>query len=853
MADQKKNPHTPMMAQYLRLKADHPDILLFYRMGDFYELFYDDARRAATLLDITLTQRGKSAGEPIPMAGIPYHAADQYLAKLVKLGESVAICEQIGDPATSKGPVERKVVRIITPGTVTDEALLEERRENLLCSIYQTNNIWGIASLEVSSGRFTLQEVASEETLRGELERLNPTELIVDEESPLAREQRPGQIHRPPWHFDIHTAREQLLQQFKVHDLSGFDCENMDAAICASGALLQYVKDTQKNALPHVSSIHALRTEEGIILDAASRKNLELEFNLSGGQEHTLASVLDITSCAMGSRCLRRWLNRPLRYGSPLKERLGAVSELHSRDERSTLREDLKQIGDIERALSRIALATARPRDLAILRDTLATLPALQNSLSTLRSEKNRSLASQIGEHPDTLALLALAIIDTPPQLIRDGGVLALGYDTELDELRALSENADQFLIDLEQREKERSGIANLKVAYNRVHGYYIEVSRQHSEHVPADYIRRQTLKSAERFITPELKSFEDKVLSAKQRALAREKSLYDELLKKLLQWLTPLQNTADGLAQLDALCALAEVSNVHNWSEPHLSSDTLLNISAGRHPVIEQVLETPFIPNDCLLDRGSRMLMITGPNMGGKSTYMRQAALIALLGHIGSFVPAKEAVIGDFDRVFTRIGASDDLASGRSTFMVEMTEAANILNNATNQSLVLMDEIGRGTSTFDGLSLAWACAEHLGKGNASLTLFATHYFELTSLPDVNPAIRNVHIDAIEYGDEIVFLHTVKEGPANQSYGIQVAKLAGVPPTVINNAKKRLKQLEQQSLNTNTPQLGLSFEEEPPPNAALELLDAVNPDELTPLKALALLYELKEKAELVLV
>ena len=849
MASGTKTQHTPMMTQYLRIKAEHPDILVFYRMGDFYELFYDDAKKAAALLDITQTHRGKSGGEPIPMAGVPYHAVEQYLAKLVRLGESVAICEQVGDPATSKGPVERKVVRIITPGTVTDDALLDQGRDNLLCSLVEFDGKFGLASLDISSARFSVQELESAEAVETELERRRPAELLVDEDSSFARQERSGLTRRPPWHFDIESARQRLLEQFKVHDLTAFGCEELDAAISAAGALLQYVNETQKTALPHVTSIRVERQDEGIVLDAASRRNLELEFNLKGTESHTLVSVLDSTTTAMGSRCLRRWVNQPLRYGQELLNRSQAVEELFQAFCLEDLRDILRGIGDIERILTRIALRSARPRDLSTLRESLEKLPELQSTISGITSPAIQKLAGEIGTHEDTHELLNKAIIETPPVLIRDGGVLAAGFDEELDELRRLSENADEYLLDLERREKERTGIAGLKVAYNRVHGYYIEISRLHSDDVPEDYIRRQTLKAAERFITPELKSFEDKVLSARERSLAREKALYEELLNTLNQWLFTLQTSASALAELDTLSSLAESAHRLNLSKPELTPDSTLTVRGGRHPVVEQVLDTPFIPNDIDLDNDRRMLIITGPNMGGKSTYMRQTALIVILAHIGSFVPATEALIGDFDRVFTRIGASDDLASGRSTFMVEMTEAANILHNSTEQSLVLMDEIGRGTSTFDGLSLAWACAEHLGQQNRAFTLFATHYFELTTLPETNPTLHNVHIDAVEHGDSIVFLHSVKDGPANQSYGLHVAKLAGVPNDVIRNAKQRLRILEQSSTPDFSPQFALPLEPEETKHPAIELLENISPDDLSPRKALDLVYELRAKLE----
>ncbi len=839
-----------MMQQYLRIKAAHPQTLLFYRMGDFYELFFDDARRAARLLDITLTQRGRSAGEPIPMAGVPYHAVDQYLAKLVRAGESVAICEQIGDPATSKGPVERQVTRVVTPGTVTEDALLDERRETLLVAIAHQRDDYGWAALELSSGRFTVQQLSGAEALVGELERLRPAEVLIEEGSRLPGPERAGVTRRPPWHFEPEAARRLLVQQFSVRDLAGFGCDEMPLAVAAAGVLLQYVQDTQRCALPHLQGLRVERRDEVLILDAVSRRNLELEWNLSGGGEHTLSAVLDSTVTAMGGRMLRRWLQRPLRCGEAVGARHDTVANLGESRAFEPLRESLTGIADVERILTRVALKSARPRDLSGLRDSLAQLPELRSLLAPFGDTLAQRLHAAIGEYPDALALLRRALIEQPPVLARDGGMIASGYDGELDELRALADNADQFLLDLEQRERARTGVANLKVAYNKVHGYFIEISKAAARHAPADYIRRQTLTGAERYITPELKAFEDKVLSARERALAREKALYDDLLERLLGWLGPLQAAADAIAELDVLCCFAERAETLNYVRPLLTARAELLIEAGRHPVIERVLDEPFVPNDIDLSAESRMLIITGPNMGGKSTFMRQTALIVVMARCGSFVPARRAVVGDFDRIFTRIGASDDLASGRSTFMVEMTEAANILNNATPRSLVLMDEIGRGTSTFDGLSLAWACAEYLASSNRAFTLFATHYFELTVLPESDPTIRNVHIDAIEHGDAIVFLHAVKEGPANQSYGLQVAQLAGVPKSVIKVARKRLRQLEGESKSRTgpSPQLGLPlYEPEPQPHPVLRLLSNIEPDSVTPRQALELLYQMKER------
>ena len=842
--------HTPMMQQYLRIKAEHPHTLVFYRMGDFYELFFDDAKKASQLLDITLTSRGHSAGAPIAMAGIPYHAAEGYIARLLKQGESVAICEQIGNPATSKGPVDRQVVRIVTPGTVTDEALLEDRKDNLLVAISSGEQVFGIACLDLSSGRFVLQQVPRFEQLLGEIERLDPAELLISEESLLLKQfkSRTGLCSRPPWHFDVKSATQLVLKQFNSHDLKGFGCENMPAAVAAAGCLLQYVKDTQQSALPHIQGIRIERSDTCIALDANSRRNLELDSHASGKLQYTLLGVLDRTVTAMGSRCLRRWIHRPLRDRAILNHRFACIESLLNNRLYQDVQLLLRQVGDIERISSRIALKSARPRDLLVLRHTLAALPALQQCLNTLDTPQLAALCQQIGEQPDLLDLLQRAIIDNPPVLIRDGGVIAPGYHPELDELRNLSQNADQFLLDMEARERAATGISQLKVQYNRVHGYYIEISHLHSAKVPVHYTRKQTLKGAERYITPELKGFEDKVLSARDKSLAFEKSLYDALLNQCGVFVPVLQVCASALSELDVLVNFAERAFTLNLTKPVLNDQAGLIIEAGRHIVVEQVSDIPFVANDLAFSSQRKMLVVTGPNMGGKSTYMRQAALIVLMAHIGCYVPAKAMRCGVIDQIFTRIGASDDLASGRSTFMVEMSETANILHNATANSLILMDEIGRGTSTFDGLSLAWACAEYLAKQTKAYTLFATHYFELTTLAEKHRSIHNVHLDAMEHGDKIIFLHAIKDGPANQSYGLQVAALAGVPKVVVDNAKAILQQLEQhayveQQVSSGNHQLDIFSTVDCHP--AVCLLGEIKPDEMTPRDALALLYRLK--------
>ncbi|MDR0779479.1 MAG: DNA mismatch repair protein MutS [Pseudomonadales bacterium] len=844
--------HTPMVQQFLTVKANYPHVLLFYRMGDFYELFFNDAVKASELLGITLTARGKSNGAPIPMCGIPYHAADRYLVKLVELGESVAICEQIGDPATSKGPVERKVVRLITPGTLSDEALLKEYQDQLLVALWPSGTRFGIAALDVSTGRFSVLETESETGLLAELSRLDPAELLVPDTMTLPHmlAKRRGLRKRPAWEYDLDTALRSLTRQFKTDSLDGFGCAQLTYAIQAAGCLLNYARETQLSELPHCQSLRVEHAGDSLILDAISRRNLEIDLNLAGTGANTLASVLDRCTTPMGSRLLRRWLHRPIRDRLQLGARQESVQALLDDYGDDTLQPLLKQIGDIERILSRVGLRSARPRDLARLRDALHTLPTLQNALAQLPGEHLRQLAVRIRTWPLLADLLQRAIVDNPPVVLREGGVIAAGFDAELDELRNLESNAGDFLAHMELRERERTGLSTLKVGYNRVHGYYIELSRVQSEEVPADYIRRQTLKNAERYITPELKEFEDKVLSANSKALAREKQLYDTVLETLAAELTALQESAWSLAELDVLTNFAERARVLSLRRPSLVEEIGIHIEGGRHPVVEHVSGGNFVANDLDLDSDTSMLIVTGPNMGGKSTYMRQAAIIVLLAYTGCFVPAQAAVIGPIDRIFTRIGSSDDLAGGRSTFMVEMTETANILHNATPQSLVLMDEIGRGTSTFDGLALAWASAVTIASDIRALTLFATHYFELTALPDDYRGVANVHLDAAEHGDGIVFLHAVKPGPANQSYGLQVAQLAGMPRQVIAQARGKLQQLEQDEgfksgLNAAQPQLQQDLFASLHSHPALDILDATDPDQLTPRQAQDLLYRLK--------
>ena len=851
MNDDSLQQHTPMMRQYWGIKAQYPDMLLFYRMGDFYELFHEDAEKAARLLGITLTRRGSSNGEPIKMAGVPYHAAEQYLAKLAKMGEAVAICEQVGDPAKSKGPVERQVTRILTPGTLTDSALLDESRDNLLMAIAPGDGLLGLARINLASGQFVLNEIAPG-LLAQELQRIAPAELLLADDFSHATIDaiKCSKKRLAPWQFDADSALQTLIKQFETHDLSGFGAGDLTAAVAAAGALLDYVKHTQRTTLPHITSVQVEQSQDYIQLDAATRRNLEIDQTLQGEGKPTLYSLLDTTRTAMGARLLRHWLHHPLRDVQAINDRQQAVAAMLASGLGpgcQALRGLLSEVGDIERISARIALKTARPRDLSGLRDSLQQLLLLQAAVQPDAPMLQR-LTAELQPPQAVITLLQAAIRQEPASVLREGGVIADGYDAELDELRGLQTNHGDFLLQFEAQEKERTGIANLKVEYNSVHGFYIEISRAQAENVPPEYRRRQTLKNVERFITPELKVFEDKVLSANERALSREKALYEEVLQALLPHIPDLQRNASAVAQLDVLSTFAERAEALNYVAPEFSQEAGLEITGGRHPVVEQIAQ-PFIANDVVLSPYRQLLLITGPNMGGKSTFMRQTALIVLLAHCGCYVPAASARIGTIDRIFTRIGASDDLAGGRSTFMVEMTETANILHNATQHSLVLLDEIGRGTSTFDGLSLAWAVARQLLEKNRSYTLFATHYFELTRIVEEFKQAANVHLDAVEHGKGIVFLHRVEEGPASQSYGLQVAQLAGIPKSVVAMAKRKLTQLEQQNIQAG-PQGDMFAESEAPKDApqhpAVTELETIEPDELTPRQALEVLYQLKK-------
>ena len=839
-----------MMQQYLRIKAEHPDILLLFRMGDFYELFYEDARQAAQLLNITLTTRGESNGLPIPMAGVPHHAIESYLARLLRKGTSVAICEQVGDPATSKGPVAREVVRVVTPGTVTDDALLSPQHDNLLAAVSRQNGDMALAWMDLSAGRFTVREIGSLADLDAQLERLQPAEILVAEDTAVLAhlEREEGIRQRAPWHFDHESAKQLLNEQFGTQDLSGFGIESAHAATSAAGALLQYVLETQRTALPHLLGIRLELADAYLHLDAATRRNLELLTHPMGHDQHTLVGVMDSTISPMGGRLLRRWIANPIRDREQLAWRQRTIGGLLESRVFGALREFLRGVGDVERIMTRVALGSARPRDLSTLRSTLAILPRLRTVMDSQAQPELAELAQTLPLFPEIHGLLLDALVDEPPVLVRNGGVIRKGHDSELDELRDLSANSSEFLQQYEVRERETSGIPALKVGYNRVHGYYIEVSRAQADRVPTHYTRRQTLKAAERYITQELKAFEDQVLSSRERSLSREQHCYEQLILELQQSLEPLQQMARSLAQLDVLSAFAERAEQLELCCPEFRKESGIEIIGGRHPVIESVQTDPFTPNDTRMSPQRRMLVITGPNMGGKSTYMRQTALIVILAHAGSWVPARRVTLGPVDRIFTRIGAGDDLSRGRSTFMMEMTETANILHNASEDSLVLMDEIGRGTSTYDGLALAWACADYLARRVKAYTLFATHYFELTQLAERLDNVCNVHLRAVEHGDHIVFLHAVSEGPASQSYGLQVAALAGIPSRVLDSARQHLETLESQ--RPDSPQLNLFSlaDKRPdapsPPDRLRQRLEQADPENMRPRAALDLLYEL---------
>ncbi len=841
--------HTPMMQQYLHIKQQHPDTLLFYRMGDFYELFFEDARRAAKLLNITLTTRGQSAGEPIPMAGVPYHAVESYLARLLRQGVSVAICEQMGDPATSKGPVEREVVRIVTPGTVTDAAFLEEQRDNLISAVGEVAGAWALATLDLTSGRFSVRGIDGLAELESELERLKPSELLIAESLTLNLK-HPCQTPYPEWHFDPDSGYRLLLEQFQIQSLHAFGLEQQPAAVATCAALLRYARQTQLRALPHLQGIQLEQRGDLLRIDAHSRRHLEIDQSLSDQPRHTLIAVLDQSTTPMGARLLRRWIQQPIRDIAQIQQRQQAIHALLPTIATTPFTAILKPIGDFERILSRVALKSARPRDLVQLRRSLVQIPLLQQALAPFQAERLRGMEAQLQPLPTLQEELERAILAEPPALIRDGGVIAAGYSAELDQLRAVHEESGTFLQQLEQRERQQSGIGNLKVGYNRVQGYYIEVSRTQSESVPSHYQRRQTLKNCERYTIPELKSFEEHALSAADKALALEKQLYDQLLDRIVVDLEPLQQNARLIAEFDFYHAMALNAAAYRLVAPQFTTEPILTIEAGRHLVVEQANRSqPFTANSTYIDPQQRLQILTGPNMGGKSTYMRQVALIVLLAYSGSLVPAAAATLGPVDQIFTRIGASDDLAGGRSTFMVEMSETAHILNNATAESLVLMDEIGRGTSTYDGLALAWACATDLVERIGAATLFATHYFQLTELERQLTGVVNLHLDATEEQGTILFNHQLKRGATSRSYGLQVAALAGVRAEVIARAQSKLRQLEATAPAPAQSQLALPIPPpaRPPvkPHPLLAQIAALDPDQLTPREAHQLLYQLK--------
>ena len=846
---------TPMMQQYLRIKADYPDTLVFYRMGDFYELFYEDAERAADLLDITLTSRNKSSDNPIKMAGVPCHSVDQYIQKLIQLSMSVAICEQIGDPAKAKGPVERKVVRVITPGTLTDEKFLDARTENLIMAVHEADGTQAIALLEVSSGRFSAKNVSEKESVHSEIDRVKPAEVLAADSTDLAAQLPVDRCQEvPAWYFDYEHSTDLLKKQYGVESLTAFGCEQHPEATAVAGALLQYAIDVYGSELPHIQKLRFETPDEFLILDDYSWRNLEIERTLSGETRNSLIDIYDRCSTAMGARTLRRWFRKPVRNRIEVQRRHMIIEHLLERDKIDSIRTILQGIADVERISSRVATKSARPVDLVRLKESLKAIPKLGDAIDPGNCTEALKLCEAMDVIPEVSDLLARAILDEPASMIRDGGVIRPGYDEELDELMRLRNDSGQQLAEMEIQERTRTGIRNLRVHYNRVHGYYIEVPRQAGDRVPEEYVRRQTLKNNERFTTEKLSEFESKILSAKEKSQARERILYEELLEHLRQFVSRMQKTADSIAQLDVLCNFANLSITDSLKRPILVDEPGLSIIGGRHPMVEATLNKPFVPNDTEFNDENRLLLITGPNMGGKSTYMRQTAVITLLSYTGCYVPAKSATIGPIDRIFTRIGASDDLSSGNSTFMVEMTEMAAILHGATPQSLVIVDEIGRGTSTFDGLALAWACADSLLTDVQAYCMFSTHYFEITALAETLPGASNVHLNAVKHGGKIVFLYEVNQGATNQSYGIQVARLAGIPSKVVSLASEKLSQLTESASNPNQHTFGPMqmslFDPEPKKNSPiLDKLKDIDPDDLSPKEALEMLYFLKRLEE----
>lgn len=846
-----------MMRQYLSIKQEYPDLLLFYRMGDFYELFFDDAKNASEWLGITLTQRGKANGEPIPMAGVPYHAVDNYLARLVKQGKSIAICEQIGDPAASKGPVERKVVRVITPGTLSEESLLEESSVNLLAAIYccEKNNKYGMAWMDLAAGKFYCSEYSNYDALSTELSRLKPAEILID-----ADNRHLFSIENYPfkdlenWQFDLHQNFNDLCSHFGVDNLDGFGCKDLSVAISAAGCVLQYAKQTQQNNLDHISKLKHISSNEILCINRFTRKHLEITENVFADDSVSLFNVINYCKTAMGTRLLKSWLHAPLVDRTKIERRLDLVESLLGSGVLAELRQDLSPIRDMQRILTRISLASARPRDLSGLRESLATIPLIKQTLEILSDKTLATYGKQLAIHNDELMLLSQALYDNPPVVIRDGNVIRNGYNLELDELRMLSQDASSLLEAMEKRERERTGINTLKVGYNRVHGFFIEISKAQSNQAPIDYTRRQTLKNAERFITPELKELEDKVLSAQSKALALEKKLYAELIIKLKMQVNSLQVTADKLSKLDIYQGFAHVALLNNYSRPIFIEQPCLEIVQGRHPVVEAHQEQPFIANNVSMNKDNKITIITGPNMGGKSTYMRMTAVIALLAHCGCFVPAESVKLSVLDAIYTRIGASDDLSGGRSTFMVEMSETANILNNASEKSLVLLDEIGRGTSTYDGIAIAYAALSELATHKKPFTLFATHYFELTEMSTNHEGISNLHFGAIQHGNQLILDHQIHDGPTSKSYGIHVAEIAGVPQRVTEMARNYQYKLESNNNNSSKLDLQpnnfdkLSEKVKKAIDPRIEMLENIDPNELTAKNALDLIYQLTQSS-----
>jgi DNA mismatch repair protein MutS len=868
---------TPLMTQYQAVKSQHPDAVLFFRMGDFFEMFFEDAKIASKVLGLTLTSRGHGKAGDVPLAGFPHHALEGYLGKMIRAGYRVAICDQVEDPKLAKGIVKREVIQVATPGTLTEERLLETKRSNFLTAASVSGDRCGLASVDASTGEFMVTECGLDR-ISDELDSIHPSELLVAEdqaewfESRLPRNgHRPVLTRREPWIFGRAHGYEMLIRHFGTASLKGFDCEDLDAGLSAAGAAYAYLRETQKTNLAHIRRLRRYSDDQTMTLDASTRRNLEIAASMSGGgREGTLLSILDRTCTAMGGRTLAAWLSKPLRRLTAIRERLEGVAELAAdRDLRDSLRRQLKGMSDLERIIGRVASGRATPRDLAALGGTLDRVDPLKQSLAGTRSIRCAAIRDGLTPCAEVVGRIRAALADDPPALIGDGGVIREGYDAELDGLRSLAFSGKDWIAKLQSAERDRTGIASLKVGYNRVFGYYIEVTNPHLAKIPADYIRKQTLVNAERFVTPDLKDMEEKILNAEEKLAGVEARLFDALRAFTAGFVETIQENGRLTGELDTLTSFADAADEYRYVQPSVTDEDGIVIEDGRHPVVERLLPPgqPFIPNDVRLDNSDhQVLVITGPNMAGKSTYLRQTGLIVLMAQVGSFVPAKAARIGLVDRIFTRVGAQDNVAGGESTFLVEMNETAAILNNATPKSLVLLDEIGRGTSTFDGLSIAWAVAEYLHNQSrvAAKTLFATHYHELTELALILPRVKNYNVAVREWGDHIVFLRKIVEGGCDHSYGIQVARLAGLPPEVIARAKEILRNLEANELTPNrVPKLALGEGEalrvaQAPPQLDMfaareaqvaEALRALNLDGMTPLEALKKLDELKRLAE----